>query len=282
MSDHELQWIENTSGLREWIDIKNRRHDYPSEKLRFIGVLEANEKTVTAQMMAYMLESSGFSVDIKNTTELFYNTTGEENHLFMLEEYFEYLQEQVKKKKDIIIFQMNTDFIKAYPLLQTPFDVFIHTMLGMDSISIGEELKEKIESSKVLINHLPKESIIAVNMDDCICTDFLEVLKDRMVITYGLSAKATVTASSIETTPFLKFYCCIQRGITTKNGIEIEPLEFPVEIKLAEKNNVYSVLAAATGVMVFGVPPDGITSEIFLFSGEDRRIENEKKIYISY
>ncbi len=273
--------IEKASMLSTWMDDRNLYYGYPCEKLRFIGVVDTKEKTVAIQMMTHMLESYGLSVDIKNTTELFYNTVGEENFLSAMEGYFQYLQEQILKKTDVIILQMSADFIKAYPLIQTPFDVFIHRMLEPAAIGNDEEVEE-VDPSKDLIKDLPMDSIIVVNTDGFICKDLLEVLKDRMVVTYGLSAKATVTASSIETTPFLKFHCCIQRGITTKSGIEIEPLEFPVEVKLVEKCNVYPILAATTSAMVFGVPPEEITSELPLFPGENKKIENEKKIYISY
>ena len=282
MDTQGTEAIENALELSAWMNDRSRYYGYPSEKLRFIGVVETKEKTVTIQMMAHMLESYGLSVDIKDTTELFYNTVGEENLFFAMERYFQYLQEQVQKKKDVIIFQMSTNFIKAYPLIQTPFDVFIHRMLEPAAISKDEEVEEEVDLSEDLIKSLPMDSIIVVNMDGFICTDLLEVLQDRMVVTYGLSAKATVTASSIETTPFLKFYCCIQRGITTKSGIEIEPLEFPVEVKLVEKCNVYPILAATTSAMVFGVPPEEITSELPLFPGENKKVENEKKVYISY
>lgn len=282
MTDREMTQLKTISDINDWLVKRSQRYDYPSEKLKFIGIVEERGRMIAAQMITNMLECHGLSADIKNTDELFHYSFGEENLSLLVDRYLNYLQKQVDNKKDVIIFQIYTDFINVYPLLQTPFDVFIHTMPEPNGTNFQGEIVQEISLCKAFIDHLPKDCVIAVSMDDLICVDFLEVLKDRMVITYGLSSRATVTASSIETEPFLKFHFCIQRGITTNNGVEIEPMEFPAELKLLGKWNVYDILAAATGAMVLGVLPEEITSGLLGLRGHTAKTENEKNIYISY
>lgn len=282
MADQEMTQRKTISAINDWLVKRSPLYDYPSEKLKFIGIVEEKGRRNAAQLIANMLACHGLSVDIKNTDELFHYSFEEKNLFLLIDRYLNYLQKQVDNKKDVIIFQICKDFMNIYPLLQTPFDIFMHTMSEPNGINMQGEIVQEIGPYKAFIDHLPKNCVIAVSMDNLTCVDFLEVLKDRMVITYGLSSRATVTASSIETEPFLKFHFCIQRGITTNNGVEIEPMEFPAQFRLLGTWSVYDILAAATGAMVLGVLPEEITSGFAGLEGYAAKTENEKNIYISY
>lgn len=83
------------------------------------------------------------------------------------------------------------------------------------------------------------------------------------VVDYGLSNKATVTASSlIQEDHGQTFTCCVQRNIRTLTGSLIQPKEFSVKINMPGKYNIYNALASITVLMVFDIKDDIIKKNL--------------------
>ncbi len=74
------------------------------------------------------------------------------------------------------------------------------------------------------------------------------------IVDYGLSSKATVTASSIiQEERCQTFTCCVQRDIRTLSGKLILPREFPVRIDVPGKYNIYNALASISVLLIFDI-----------------------------
>lgn len=95
------------------------------------------------------------------------------------------------------------------------------------------------------------------------------------VVDYGLSNKATVTASSlIQEERSQIFTCCVQRNIRTLTGNLIQPKEFTVKLSVPGKYNLYNALAAIAVLMVFDIKDDIIKKNLskLEFNGNMERI----------
>ncbi len=99
---------------------------------------------------------------------------------------------------------------------------------------------------------MDEKGIIIVNADDSEIIQFLHGLK-YYTITYGFNSKASITTSSIGDDVYKEnFMCCLQRTISVKDGLLIEPQEYRIKITSNDFDS-YSVLAAATFAIVNGV-----------------------------
>lgn len=77
------------------------------------------------------------------------------------------------------------------------------------------------------------------------------LLKDTLIISYGLNSIATVTASSIDSGEnFLCFQYCLQRSILGFSGKKIEPMEFPVKL-INTEIDIHSALAVVTFALMY-------------------------------
>lgn len=82
-----------------------------------------------------------------------------------------------------------------------------------------------------------------------------------LLITCGLSQKATVTASSIDDECFSY---CIQRAFKTVSGKTLLPQEF--KIRCSKKaGNLYPALETVTLLLLFDVPPAEISDKLTIF-----------------
>lgn len=101
------------------------------------------------------------------------------------------------------------------------------------------------------------DKIILVKNDD---TDAIKSLQNQKayVVTYGLSSKATFTASSIEKNQIV---VCLQRTILDVNGNVIEPQEFAVSL-IHEYDPELVILIIAICI-INGVPIDMLSKFMF-------------------
>lgn len=110
-------------------------------------------------------------------------------------------------------------------------------------VLICDNTANELDTTDYLIEkNITPESVIVYNCD----VDFLDFKCRADKISYGLSAKADVTASSLDRHENgLEFVYCVQNTISTLFGKVIEMCE--VSIKFADINaNIYHALAAVT------------------------------------
>ena len=119
---------------------------------------------------------------------------------------------------------------------------------------VADILKEK-----TLLEKFTANDIVLLNSDD---KENFDILKNNSirVITYGLNAKACVTASSIceEDNKTIQF--CIQRSLPTFSGKILEEQEFPITVKA--QNDVNTILAAITVALINDFNINNIKSSV--------------------
>ncbi|MCT4604862.1 MAG: Mur ligase family protein [Marinisporobacter sp.] len=233
------------------------------EEMKKIGIAGTNGKTTTAKMICQVLREQGLSVGFISKEEI--SMDGEKletdfNYL-NIENIFYFSEEMIKKNIEIVIVEIDDSFFDKKVLQSIDFDMIVYTSIEMDGIKNATEIKKYMDSQKNLLNNLSNHSIIVVNADDKNSFELLENIKKRLIITYGFSSKATITASSIEIAP-IGFNCCIQRGITSLYDIDLEPMEVPIELNLIGRHNVYNALAAIATVLILGISPENVRKEL--------------------
>ena len=233
------------------------------ETIRKIGIIGTNGKTTTAKMILEILKRWGLKVR--------YFEREEDSQNF----------DSVKALKNYTSSQMSTIQVALMELkpsdlekdMDLEFDAIVHTCFDVRHLDDrGKDLLMGHHWKKVF-QHLSQNGLAIVNIDDPFHIQLLNGISNRLVIPYGFSSKATMTASSIETIAPIRFTCCLQRGLTNSNDIEIEPMEFPINVQLIGRHNIQNALAAITLALYSGVPIDHIVTTLLEFPALERRLK---------
>jgi UDP-N-acetylmuramoyl-L-alanyl-D-glutamate--2,6-diaminopimelate ligase len=92
-------------------------------------------------------------------------------------------------------------------------------------------------------------------------------LRDRIVITYGLDLRATITTSSVPMRDEVTLICCLQRGITTLEGEDIEPMEFPIKFYYHDQFTVNNVLPVIALALRYGTSVENLQEILSKYKG---------------
>lgn len=274
-----VKYVEDITAL--FWNLCNKLHDYPFEKLKIIGVAGTNGKTTTAKIIRHILMAQGVITGFISAQEICVgkNEIQISQKCFDVDKFFEIFNSMIKMNVEIVLMEVDDRYIGEDILYKMKFDTIVYT--NIETEFMNKNIRY-LNMQKRILKNLVHNGMIIINTDDSSSVQLLKNIKNRLIITYGLCSRATITASSIEIVPNIKFNCCIQRGITPLNDTEIDLMEFPVQINLLGRHNVYNTLAAITVALMYGVLPENIMKEFEKFKGIKRRMHKicEDRYYI--
>lgn len=263
--------------VREYMaGMLSKFYGFPSEKLNVIGVTGTNGKTTTSFMIERIFRYGGHSTGLIGTVLVkaggkYYSrslTTPDSEHLQ------EYLAEMAEQKVYAAVLEVSSHGLKFRRTDAIDFDVAVHTNITPDHMDTHNSFQEYISTKKRLFNMLPPGAAAIINTDD---PRGLELIRDNvklLILTYGLGAKASITASSIDVSGFGTSYtCCLQRSFTNIFGHDVEPQEIPITLAIPGKHNIYNSLAAVTVALLYGIEPQTIQMALKGFKGVWRRMQ---------
>ncbi|SDK18425.1 Mur ligase family protein [Natronincola ferrireducens] len=256
-------------------ELCNTFYDYPSEKLKIIGVTGTNGKTTTTHLIHHILKDYGISTGLIGTLNVKINDKEYTTELTTpdAEIIYGYLHKMVEEKVEVVVMEVSSHGLKNERVHGIKFDIAVHTNIERDHLNFHKTIEDYIASKKKLFDNLPQGRIAVINLDDNNGLKLLDNNKGILVITYGLSPKATITASSIDTDFSTTFNYCLQRGVTTLSGVELDVFEYPLTINLLGKHNIYNMLAAVTCSLLLDVSMEHISKSLKKFKGVPRRME---------
>lgn len=256
----------------------NEFYDYPSDKIKMIGITGTNGKTTTTSLIADILNNSGYRVGMIGTLGVKFQdkylpatlTTPEAEVLIPL------LDQMVKSGIEVVVMEVSSHGLKLERTCGLDFDVAIHTNISEDHLDFHNNFNDYVKTKKKLFDSLNRNKVAILNGDDENAIKLIENNDRALVITYGLGKKSSITASSLQIGNTTQFVLCIQRGLTTLYGQEIEPSEYIINLNLTGRHNVYNALAAIAATLYFGVEIEEINDSLSGFKGIKRRLD---KIY---
>lgn len=119
----------------------------------------------------------------------------------------------------------------------------------------------------------PSNRPILVNVDEEYSLQLLEENNQSIIMTYGLSKKANIQATSIDITDSISFNYCLQSSLVTSNGRIVEPFEMPIRMKFSGEENIHNALAAITCAMYYDYDIEYIKEVLRSYEGVRRRFE---------
>lgn len=256
-------------------DLCNRFYNYPSENLKIIGVTGTNGKTTITHLIYHMLKSQGISTGLIGSLNVKINDKEYKTKLTTpdAEILYAYLNKMVKEKVEVVVMEVSSHGLKNHRVWGINYDIAVHSNIERDHLNFHKTLEDYILSKKKLFDNLAHGKIGIINLDDTQSFRLLEDNQHILVVTYGLNGKASITASSIDMDFTTSFNFCVQRGLTTMAGMEIEAFEYPLKINLIGKHNIYNTLAAVTCGLILDLTIGDMARSLRTFKGVPRRME---------
>ncbi len=243
-------------------------YDYPSKKLKLIGVTGTNGKTTTVHLLNQMLNDYGKSsgligtlgMSIADYYEKTVNTTPESLEIQRL------LHVMVENKAEYAVMEVSSHALKMGRVNGCTFETGIFTNLTHDHLDYHGSFEEyrnakKLMFSEFLSQNDPNHCTAVLNADDPCFKVYAKATKAE-VLKYGLSIDADIRAENIQMNSNGSFFTLYIHGKRR-----------PVHLKTPGIHNVYNGLASIATGFVHQIPIESMIETLARFTGVDGRFE---------
>ncbi len=250
-------------------DITPYFFDYPSRKLRMIGVTGTNGKTTTTYLLRSILQEAGFKVGIIGTIQ---NSIGEriiptKNTTPDVIDLQSLLAEMVASRMDYVVMEVSSHALAQDRVIGCEFDAAIFTNMTQDHLDFHINFENYLAAKTKLFEMLSAASNVKsgktaiVNTDDK-ASDFILSYTACKKITYGITTNAQLKAQNTD----------IQA-----NGSQFDIVGefglFSLQLKITGLFNVYNVLSAVGAALAEGIDSRIIKTALEKFQSVPGRFE---------
>ena len=243
--------------------------DYPSQKLRMIGITGTNGKTTTTYLIRSILHKAGYKVGLIGTIQTLIgdkvipvkNTTPDVIELQSI------LAEMVKEGMQYVVMEVSSHALALNRVAGCEFDVGVFTNMTQDHLDFHHNFENYIDAKAELFRRLntatskKRGKTAVVNLDDA-AGAVMAKNANCPVIGYAVNSSATLTAKAIEVE-------------ASGASFTISGPFGSVDIKLNITGmfNVYNVLGAVGAALAEQLEPEKIQAALTEFSSVPGRFE---------
>jgi len=254
ISESSLDWVDDKivkivvpSARIALACLANKFFDYPSRKLKVVGVTGTKGKTTASYLIDEIFNSAGFVSGIIGTVESRIKgraipsklTTPESLDLQGL------LAHMIKADVTHVTMEVTSHALALDRIYGTEFNVAVHTNITHDHLDFHGTVDKYAQAKIKLFDYLNKgvknNSIGIVNVDDEWAGQILKTILGKK-LTYGIEKSADIIAEDI-------YVGLLKMSFTLKtpNG------SIPIRSDLFGMFNVYNMLAAAAAGIAFDI-----------------------------
>ncbi|MBR6888026.1 MAG: UDP-N-acetylmuramoyl-L-alanyl-D-glutamate--2,6-diaminopimelate ligase [Selenomonadaceae bacterium] len=243
-------------------------YDYPSRKMRVIGVTGTNGKTTTTYLLREIFQSAGFKVGLIGTIQ---NLIGDEsfpvrNTTPNVIDLQKILVDMLAEKVQVVVMEVSSHALAENRVAGVEFDTAIFTNLTQDHLdfhgTMENYLRAKAKLFDMVSRHGRKKNKTAIiNVDDAASA---EILKHCLCekITYSVGNPADLRGAEVQ---------CEMRN--AQCVIETAQGKMNLSLQITGLFNVYNVLAAAGAALAENIRPDVIKRALENFKSVPGRFE---------
>jgi len=222
--------------------LANRFYNYPSQKLKLIGVTGTNGKTTTTHIIESIMIQK-YKMGLIGT--LYYKINGEIRKSKDTTPEPPDLQAILRQMADegctYCAMETSSHGIEFHRLQGCRFRVALFTNLTQDHLDFHKTMENYLNAKLKLFRWLGEEDHAVINIDDAYGEKFVEATKAR-VLTYGIHKPADIMARNIEYAINGTRY-----ELVTPNG------NIDIHTKLVGQFNVYNALAGVATAISQGI-----------------------------
>lgn len=215
-------------------ELAARFYNFPSQKLKVIGVTGTNGKTTVTYLIESILNEAGFSTGLVGTIHykfknmIFPSVNTTPGPL----EIQSFLAKMQKEKLKYCIMEVSSHSLDQERVRDVKFHTAVFTNLTQDHLDYHHNLDEYFKAKAKLFTNLRSKSWAIINKDDKYGKKLLKFTKARK-ITFGFSNGAKIQAKGIK----LNINGTEFKIITPKGTLKIKTALFG-------RHNIYNILAA--------------------------------------
>ncbi len=236
-------------------------YDYPSKKLKLIGITGTNGKTTTAYLIQSILKKAGHKTEVIGTINSSL-TTPEASDLQPM------LAEMVKRGVTHCVMEVSSHALSQLRVAGCEFAVAIFTNLTHDHLDFHQNMEQYLAAKLELFKMLPNDGIAIINADDPYTNKVMAVVPGE-VVTYGIGqAKHELrnTKHNDFDTNIVSIKVMAKEMLLRINSLDIRT-------NLIGLPNVYNIVAAYQCALVLGVPQRVIKQGIEALKTVPGRVE---------
>ena len=229
-------------------------YDYPSKKLKVIGVTGTKGKTTSTFMIKSILESHGLKVGLIGSIAIYIgdkqlevtDRTTPESYKIQ-----ETLAMMVKENVDVAILEVSSQAMKLDRVTGCDFDIALFTNLTEDHISPREhsDMNDYFNAKLGLMKLTPN---LVVNLDNDYTEKIPTLFPDKNIVTFGMkSKKYDIFAKDLKPEN-----SCVNFTLSLKGKDE------PVCVSIPGEYMVYNAIGAISVATYFDVTADEIRSAL--------------------
>ena len=239
-------------------------YDYPSKKMRVIGITGTNGKTTTTYLIREILKNSGYKVGLIGTIQMMigdeifpmHNTTP---NVIDLQNIF---VDMLNKNVDYVVMEVSSHALAENRIAGIEFDCAIFTNLTQDHLDYHKTMENyKLTKAKLFeivsrIGSKQNKSAV-INLDDDASSEMLNHTSCKK-ITYSVDKNSDLQAENIS---------------IRANGMNFDVGDMNFNLHITGKFNIYNTLAAIGASMAENICPDIIKYSLENFKSVPGRFE---------
>jgi UDP-N-acetylmuramoyl-L-alanyl-D-glutamate--2,6-diaminopimelate ligase len=224
----------------------------PSRRLAITGVTGTNGKTTTCYLLRSIYQASGMSAGMLTTIEYWTGRKKVEAQLTTPEslDVQRILREMVDGGVKVMAMEVSSHALALKRVKDVEFTHGVFTNLTRDHLDFHCDMKDYLESKKILFEKLDAGGVAAINCDDPCWEEVASATKAR-VVKFGFTDKADFRATRMDAD---------MKGTRVEVRWENETAE--IESHLVGRHNAYNMMASAAVAAYSGIEKEAILSGI--------------------
>ncbi len=210
-------------------------YDYPSKKLKLIGVTGTKGKTTSTFMIKSILQKHGYKVGLIGSIAIYIGDEKiEEMDRTSAESYKlqKTLAMMVEQNVDIVVLEVSSQAMKLDRVVGCEFDRVLFTNLSEDHIS-PKEHKDMEDYFNAKLSLCKMSPVVAYSQDNEYTNRIPNLLSDKKLISFGMKETANICGSDLEMSNVgVDFKVCVNSN------------KFDAHISIPGKYMVYNALGA--------------------------------------
>lgn len=226
-------------------------YQFPSKKLKVIGVTGTDGKTTTVNLIYYILRQSGLSVAMISTVSALIKDKEIDTGLHVTAPGAWQLQKLLSKMVEegikYVVLEVTSHGLDQFRILGIPYEVGVMTNVTSEHLDYHKTYESYLRTKAKLFE---KSKVAVLNKDDESYEYLAKIIrnenlgKDIRILSYGIKNKADFT-----------------------------PEAFPFKTRLPGEYNQYNCLAAIAATKTLGVAEETIRNAVATFKGVIGRME---------
>ncbi len=220
--------------------IASSMYDYPSLKLKLLGVTGTDGKTTTATIFQSIMDDCGYigtnGISYRNINIKTNNTTP--NSLTINQSFKKMINSNIKH----CALELSSHAINEKRICNLLFDCIIFTNLSKEHLDYHKSMDQYYQTKKEIFKNIKSNGLAIINNDDFYGRKLMMEIKQK-IMTFGIDSYSDVMAKNIRKNEFFILFDLVYNDIIYPDFKLNLPCIF----------NVYNALGAICGLIYYGL-----------------------------